>query len=186
MKKHLATLCAAAILLMLPACQTQPPSRMTPPPTVESVDLERYAGEWFELGRLPVFYQRDDERAVARYSPRPDGKVDVFNTAIALHGSQRSVIGIAEPIPQSGNSKLRVKIEKWPATWIPVSAQGNYWILDLAPDYSYALVGTPDRRFLWLLSRSPEPNTAVITAMIKRASALGYDTSRLIFPPATR
>ncbi len=172
---------AGFLALLLGSCQTGL-HKLSPPETVAVVDLNRYAGEWHEVARLPVFYQADEERAIARYTPRRDGRLDVLNTAVAPDGARRSVTGIATPVPGSGNAKLRVKIDKWPATWIPVPAQGNYWILDLAPDYSYALVGTPDRKFLWLLSRRPDLDKSQLTAMIERADALGYPVHKLIFP----
>lgn len=171
---------AAAVLGCSMICCQTTSKQLSPPATVPSVDLSRYAGEWYEVARLPVFYQGDNERAIATYTLRSDGQMDVINTAIRQDGTKHSVTGLATPVPNSGNAKLRIKINKWPATWIPVPTQGNYWILELAPDYSYALVGTPDRKFLWLLSRTPTLSTSKFTALIERADALGYHTDKLI------
>ncbi len=148
-------------------------------PTVPRVDIERYAGRWYELARLPVRFQRADTVSTADYTVRPDGKVGVENTSW-LQGEVRSRIrGTAAPVDGSEGARLRVKFGGL-LRLIPTPKEGNYWVLDLQPDYSMALVGTPDRKMLWLLARDKDAwGTASAASMVQRASQLGFDTQRL-------
>ncbi len=149
-------------------------------PTVPHIDLHRYAGKWYEVARLPVFYQGDGERAIAEYSLKSDGTLAILNTSISWDGSRRSISGTATPVPGSGNARLRVRINAFPAKLLPIPRDGNYWIIDVAPDYRYALVGTPDRRFLWLLSRTPSIDQSDFTRMRELADSLGFVTDSLV------
>lgn len=155
----------------------------TPPlPTAARVDLSRYAGRWFEVARLPNPFQRADAQATAEYTVLPDGRVKVLNTERRPDGRAKSIEGRAVAVPGSGNARLRVKFSGL-AALAPVPAEGNYWIIQLEPDYSAALVGTPDRKYLWLLARSPQPNPKTRSRLITRARELGFAVDRLI--PAT-
>ena len=140
-------LLGSTLLLLLVSCQTARPMR-----TAESVDLKRYVGLWYEIARLPNSFQQDDSRATAEYTLKNDGSVHVVNTEYRPDGSDKIATGQATVVPDSRGSRLRVEFGGL-ASLVPVSKQGNYWIIALAPDYSVALVGTPDRRFLWLLAR---------------------------------
>ncbi len=167
---------ASVVFLALIGCQTTRQAL----PTVPLVDLNQYAGKWYEVARLPVFYQGDEERAIAEYTLLGDGTMALLNTSISRDGSKRSVSGIATPVANSGNARLRVKINAFPARLIPAPRRGNYWIIDVAPDYSYALVGTPDRNYLWMLSRKPDINQSDFTRLKHLADSLGFVTDKLI------
>lgn len=159
-------------------CQSLPEN---PPQTVQSVDLERYAGLWFELARLPVSFQGSDELALAEYELNDEGTIDLVNTAFPPDGSKRSVTGTAVPVEGSDNAKLKVSIDNFFAQLFGSPPEyGNYWILKLEPDYSIALVGSPDRDTLWLLSKMPEISQAKFDRYIDYAEQIGYDTSDLI------
>ena len=164
--------------MALAACQSRPEN---PPETVDSVDLNRYTGLWYEIARLPVPFQRADELATAEYMLNSAGTVDLVNTAIAPDGERRSMTGTAVPVPGSGNAKLKVSIDNFfakvfgsPPDW------GNYWVLKLDPDYRYALVGSADRKTLWLLAREPEIPDAVLSQYVQHARDAGYPTGELI------
>lgn len=149
--------------------------------TADKVDLQRYAGRWHEIARLPNSFQRDDSGATANYTPQADGSVRVVNTERRPDGSTRTATGRATVVEGSGGARLRVKFDGL-AALVPAAAEGNYWIIDLAPDYSSALVGTPDRKFLWLLARRPDLPAAAKERHLRRAREQGFDTTRLISP----
>ena len=155
-------------------------------PTVPHVDLGRYAGTWHEIARLPNWFQRSCERSQARYTPCGDGSLKVENTCLKAKGRSSSIEGIATPVPGSGNARLRVKFGGL-ASLVPVARDGNYWIIALGegePDapYEWALVGTPDRRFLWILARQPCLPPEVLADLKAQARCLGFDVGSLVTP----
>jgi apolipoprotein D and lipocalin family protein len=150
-----------------------------PLPTVPHVDLPRYAGEWHEIARLPNAFQRNCVRSKAMYRACGDGSIAVVNTCSTTRGRCRSVEGRAEPVPGSGNARLRVRFAGM-AALAPVPLEGNYWIIALDDEYRWAMVGTPDRRFLWILAREPWLPEDVYRMLVDRARCLGFDVSRLV------
>lgn len=169
------TAAGLATVLGLAGCLNQPDYRAdkTDPPTVASVDIERYTGLWYEIARYPNSFQQNCGGVTAEYTLRDDGKITVLNTCRS--GDPRSSEGVARVVDGSNGSKLKVKFAP---EWVPF-ASGDYWILDLADDYSHALVGAPSGKYLWILSRTqtlPDATYDVITA---RAQALGYETEPL-------
>jgi len=150
-----------------------------PLPTVPCVDLGRFAGCWHEVARLPNIFQRNCVGATARYTPLTDGGIRVENSCRTCRGRCRSVVGRADPVPCSGNARLRVRFSGL-AGLMPVSREGNYWIIALDDDYQWAMVGTPDRRFLWILARSPSLSREIECMLISRARCLGFAVDRLV------
>ena len=150
-----------------------------PLPTVPHVDLARYAGTWHEIARLPNWFQRSCERSRADYTSCGDGSIRVVNTCVKASGRCTTIERRAEPVPCSGNARLRVKFGGL-AAFVPVSREGNYWIIALDDDYQWAMVGTPDRRFLWILSRQPCLPPGVYAELTHRARCLGFDVDRLV------
>jgi apolipoprotein D and lipocalin family protein len=176
--------CFAIVLLGLGlmSCGTTKDTR-PPLATAEAVDLSRYAGRWFEIARLPMPFQKAGEAAIAKYGRNPDGTISVHNIAIRSDGSQRDVRGYAKVLNPPENTKLTVRFRTWFGPLIPVPKAGNYWVLHVDDGYQEAIVGTPSRKYLWLLARTatiPEPRYA---ALVARAEALGFDVSRLITAP---
>ena len=141
--------------------------------TVERVDLKRYMGTWYEIARLPTRFQKDCLAAVAMYSLREDGEVDVVNRCRQgrLDGPIKLAKGRAWRADESG-AKLKVSFF-WPF-------RGDYWVLELGDGYEYAVVGEPDRRYLWVLSRTPKMDPAVLEVVLERARQQGYDLEGLI------
>jgi len=150
-----------------------------PLPTVPCVDLNRFTGRWHEVARLPNVFQRTCVGATARYTPLADGGIRVENSCRTCRGRCRSITGRAEPVPCSGNARLRVRFSGV-AGLMPVSREGNYWIIALDENYRWAMVGTPDRRFLWLLSRDRCLPREIEGMLISRAHCLGFDVDRLV------
>jgi len=172
---------ASALPILLGACTSQPDYRSAeaPPPTVERVDLERYAGLWHEIARYPNSFERGCTNTTAEYTLREDGKVTVVNSCdIKGRDGRKTAEGIARVVEGSNNSKLKVKFAP---SWVPF-AWGDYWILHLEPDYSAALVGSPDGKYLWILARDENPGEAVIGRILEKAENLGYATEPLDFP----
>jgi apolipoprotein D and lipocalin family protein len=150
-----------------------------PLPTVRHVDLGRYAGTWHEIARLPNMFQRSCASARADYTPCGDGTIRVVNTCFRADGRCSTVEGWAEPVPGTGNARLRVKFGGL-AALVPASRQGNYWIIALDDDYQWAMVGTPDRRFLWILARNPCLPRETFDDLKRRACCLGFAVENLV------
>jgi apolipoprotein D and lipocalin family protein len=168
--------------LSLASCSS-PTSRGDAPATAKVVDLSRYTGRWFEIARLPMPFQKANEAAIAEYGRNADGTVSVHNIAIRADGSQHDIRGRAKVLNPPENTRLAVRFSTWFGPLIPVPKAGNYWILHVDEDYQEALVGTPDRKYLWLLARTstiPEPR---YTALVAQADRLGFDTARLLKDP---
>lgn len=157
------------------ACSSQTDYRASTidPPTVSQVDLNQYAGLWYEIARYPNGFQKNCEGVTAEYSLRDDGKIKVLNTCHT--GKKRSAEGVARVVNNNSNAKLKVKFAP---EWVPF-ASGDYWILHLEEDYSASLVGSPDGKYLWILSRTPKLSNTVLEKIKNRVVELGYDTAPL-------
>lgn len=144
-------------------------NRAVPQPA-KSVDLSRYLGRWYEVARYEQSFQKGCEGVTADYSLRDDGKIRVVNTCRKPDGRITDAVGKAKIVDPATNTKLKVSF------FGPF--YGDYWVLDRADDYSWAIVGEPSGRYLWLLSRQPNPDNR--EALIARAKALGYETAPLV------
>jgi apolipoprotein D and lipocalin family protein len=153
----------------IPAANSQPPLQVAP-----SVDLARYAGKWYEIARLPNRFQRDcAANTAATYTLRPDGKITVVNECRKADGRMKSAKGTARVADTKGpNTKLKVTFF-WPFS-------GNYWIIDLDPEYRWAVVGEPGRDYLWILSREPRLDEALYHKIVERVKQQGYEVERLM------
>jgi apolipoprotein D and lipocalin family protein len=165
-----------AVLLALAGCATSTTDRLRLPPlkTVERVELDRYVGTWFEIASFPQSFQRGCTATSATYTARSDGRIDVLNRCRkdALDGEERSARGLARVVDPVSNARLEVSFFR--PFW------GDYWIIDLDPEYRFAVVGHPGRDYLWILARTtslPEPTWSAIVA---RLQAQGYETARLV------
>lgn len=152
-----------------PAAASSAPLEVVP-----SVDLNRYAGKWYEIARLPNRFQRDcTGNVTATYTLRPDGKIQVLNQCASKDGKNKSARGVARLVGgKEPNTKLKVSFF-WPFS-------GDYWIIDLDPDYRWAVVGEPRRRYLWILSREPQMDDETYQGIVERAAAKGFDINSLI------
>jgi len=147
--------------------------------TVDHVDLSRYAGKWFEIARYPNRFQRKCESdTTATYTIRPDGKVQVVNSCREKNGKITTADGTAKVVDAKTNAKLKVTFF-WPF-------YGDYWVIGLSPDYQYAIVGEPDRKYLWILSRTPSMGEATYQEVLRRVESLGYQPAKLIETPQTK
>lgn len=141
--------------------------------TVSNVDLTRYAGTWFEIAAFPQRFEKDCTGAMAEYTLQPNGKVRVVNSCRlkTLTGKRKIAKGRAHVVDHATNAKLKVTFF-WPF-------YGDYWILDLGDNYEYAMVGSPNRKYLWFLSRTPQLDPSVMDHLRNRARDLGFDIAKL-------
>lgn len=167
----------------LAACSSPPVNReaVSPLTTAQSVDLNRYAGLWYEIARFPNGFEENCEGVTAEYALRDDGMISVVNTCRkgAVDGKIKRAEGRARVVDETSNAKLEVSF--FGPFW------GDYWILDLAEDYSLSLVGEPEGRYLWVLSRTPTISDAVREEALSKLRSLGYNVDALYFteqPPA--
>ncbi|MBF7142165.1 MULTISPECIES: lipocalin family protein [Pseudomonas] len=168
---------------VLAACSTSG-TREVAPKTAGKVDLKRYQGTWYELARLPMFFQRNCVQSEAHYGVKPDGTVDVLNRCKTADGTWEEAHGTATQQVAGETDKLWVVFDNWFSKIAPGLTKGDYWIIDLDSGYNQVIVGTPDRKFLWLMSRTPDVSESVKEQMVSRAQQQGFDTSRLIWRSA--
>ena len=140
---------------------------------VPTVDLTRYVGRWYEISRLPNSFQKKCADSVtADYTMRADGKIEVLNRCRKPSGEYTTAKGKAKIVDKKTNAKLKVTFF-WPF-------YGDYWILDLGPNYEYAVVGEPGRKYLWILSRSPQMDEALYQQLVQKMAAKGFNTEKMI------
>lgn len=176
LKRHfLILMVAATSAAALSACATLqrgPVGNPDVPQPAKAVDLTRYAGLWYEIGRYENGFEQGCEAVTVEYALRDDGLVNVLNTCrqSAADGPLKTSQGKAKVMPASGNAKLKV-------SFFGPFYLGDYWVLDRADDYSWSIVGEPSGRYLWLMSRNPQPDDRARAAIMERTKALGYDLS---------
>ena len=150
-----------------------------PLPTVQNVDLQRYSGRWYEISRLPMWFERKClDNITATYTLRSDDRIDVVNSCRTENG-QINARGIAEMPDGQHPGQLRVRFAPDWMAWLPV-VWGDYWIIDLDPDYQWVLVGAPSRGYLWILARSPALDQITIDRLKSKATSLGFDVAPMI------
>ncbi len=141
--------------------------------TVSSVDLNKYLGKWYEIASYPQTFQKGCHCTTAEYTMSEKGYVIVENRCNknSITGKQAYIKGKAFVEKNSGNAKLKVQFF-WPF-------KAKYWIIDLAGDYSFAVVSHPNKKYLWILSRSPKMDESVYQLIISRLKEKGFDISKL-------
>ncbi len=147
-----------------------------PPTTVATVDLQRYVGRWYEIAKIPNRFQKQCGRGTtAEYTLRADGRIEVLNRCIREDGHTDEAKGVAKVADRDSNSKLKVSFVRFLGVQL---FWGDYWIIGLGADYEYAIVGSPDRKYGWILSRTPRLTPEVLEAAFATLRAEGYDPSR--------
>jgi apolipoprotein D and lipocalin family protein len=157
---------------------------MTEVTSVPSLDLNRYLGRWYEICRLPLKWE--DETATditATYSLNDDGNIRVDNRCFDKDDKPSQAIGDAAPVDDT-HARLKVTFLPEYVRWIPFT-KADYWVLKIDPAYRTALVGTPDRKYLWVLSRQPRLAPDVIREYLAEATRQGFDLAELITPRHT-
>jgi apolipoprotein D and lipocalin family protein len=159
------------------AAQTSP----APLRVVESVDLARYAGRWYEAARIPNRFQDQCVAdVVAHYTLRTDGRIDVVNRCRTSSGKVDEARGIGRKAGDR-QSSARLEVRFAPAILSFLSAVwGDYWIIGLGPEYTWAVVGAPNREYLWILSRTPEMSATSFERALEIARGNGFDVTRVV------
>jgi apolipoprotein D and lipocalin family protein len=162
---------ASRLLFLALAWLPLPAHAETAVASVAQVDISRYVGKWFEIGSFPMFFQRECVGdTTAEYALAPDGSVSVTNRCRTDSGFDQAK-GSATVVEGSNNARLKVSFF-WPF-------RSDYWVIGLDPDYRWAVVGNPNRRFLWVLSRTPQLPQEMLDAALKAAADQGYDLKQL-------
>lgn len=165
-------LTAVAMLLASGSATAMTPT-LPPLETVPQVNLQRYLGRWYEVARYPNRFQQGCQESSADYSLRKDGEIEVLNSCRDTDsGKIRQARGRAWVVDTVSNAKLKVSFF-WPF-------RGDYWIIDLGTDYEYAVVGTPDRNYFWILSRSPQISDELYGQILQRAERQGFLPARVV------
>jgi apolipoprotein D and lipocalin family protein len=142
-----------------------------PVTSVAAVDLARYGGKWFEIANFPMFFQRNCiGDTTAEYGLTPKGDVSVTNRCRTDSGFDQAQ-GSATVVEGSNNARLKVSFF-WPF-------RSDYWVIGLDADYRWAVVGNPNRKYLWVLSRTPKLPKELLEAALKAAQIQGFDLSQL-------
>jgi apolipoprotein D and lipocalin family protein len=151
------------------AAMAQPAAREP----MKAVDLDRYLGTWYEQGRYEQWFQRGCERVVVNYSRQADGKIHVVNSCRqgSVDGPVQTAEATARAVEGSNNAKLKVSF------FLPF--EGDYWVLDHAPDYSWSIVGEGSGRYLWILTRARVISERRYKELAARAAQFGYDVGQL-------
>lgn len=169
---------ARMLLLLLASIPTCPALAAAPVSSVEQLQMDRYAGQWHEIAHLPVSFQKKcTGEIVAAYSLRSDGRIDVRNSCRTQDGERIASDGIARAVADHPG-RLQVRFAPDWLSWLPL-VWADYWVIALDPDYQWAVVGEPDRRYLWILSRSPGMDRELFEQLKARATAMGYDLGEL-------
>lgn len=158
---------------------SHPASAAAPVTSVPEMELSRYAGHWYEIAHLPVSFQRQCVSDItATYALRADGTISVHNACRTGDGEQAIADGVARTV-QDHPGRLQVRFVPGWLSWVPL-VWADYWVIALDPDYQWAVVGDPDREYLWILSREPAMDAALFARLKARAEAMGYDLGPLV------
>ena len=174
--KPLSLLLAFGIGTLSGACvplEKLPVGNANVPEPSKPVDLSRYLGKWYEQARYEANFQAGCEAVSAQYALKADGTVAVINSCRqgSPSGALKRSEASARVVEGSKGTKLKVTFF-WPF-------EGDYWVLDRAPDYSWSIVGEPSGRYLWILTRSPAITPQQYSTLVGRAKMLGYNTALL-------
>ena len=176
------TLAVLAQAAVLGAAVAEP--ALSPLRTIERLDVPRYMGTWYEIAKFPNQFQvqcTSDTRA--DYTAQTDGTVRVVNRCRTENGQTTEAVGLArQPVGGPDSPKLQVRFAPAWLSWLP-AVWGDYWIIDLEPDYQLVAVSEPRRAYLWILARSPRVDAAREASMLKRLAEQGFDVRRLQWTP---
>jgi apolipoprotein D and lipocalin family protein len=158
------------ILISITGCSKPYP----PLETVKKVDLQKYAGTWYEIARYEHYFEKGCRDVSATYTLKEDGDIKVINRCTKEEADKNEVVGVAYATDES-NSKLKVSFFR--------PFYGDYWIIMLDDEYRYAVIGDPSREYLWILSRIPTLDEDIKNMILKRLPEMGYSADPLIWTP---
>jgi apolipoprotein D and lipocalin family protein len=146
---------------------------------IDSLDVPRYLGAWYEIAKYPNRFQKQcDGYTTAHYSQLPDGSLQVINRCRRADGRIDEAVGSARQLGPAHSPKLEVRFAPGWLSFLPM-VWGDYWVIDLDPDYQLAAVSEPKREYLWILSRTPTVPRQAYAALLDRLARQGFDLDRL-------
>jgi apolipoprotein D and lipocalin family protein len=161
--------CIGLVSILFIGCSTKYPDLKT----VEHVNIQKYKGTWYEIARFDHFFEKGCKNVTATYHVKDNGNLQVINKCTNIEdNTEKEAFAVAYPIDKT-NSKLKVSFFR--------PFYGDYYIIDLANDYSYALVGNPNRELLWILSRTKTMTNKTKNKILEKLPALGFDTNKFIW-----
>jgi apolipoprotein D and lipocalin family protein len=161
--------------VLLAAALAASPVVAAAPQPAKTLEIDRFLGRWHEIARTPNFNQRGCQAGTADWGRSADGALTVVQRCVRAKGEPKTWSGSATIVDPATNAKLRLSLMKG-------LIKQEYWVLDRADDYSWAIAGTPGGNFVWILARKPDLSASERTAVLSRVKALGYDTGKLEFP----
>ncbi|MEJ7849422.1 MAG: lipocalin family protein [Pyrinomonadaceae bacterium] len=178
MKKLINISIFAALLLAVisVSAQSDKPAELK---TVASVDLKQYSGKWYEIAKYPNKFQKDCVgNTTATYTVKPNGKLDILNQCIKKDGTNSVAKAEAKIDDKSTNAKLKVRFAPGAISFLPF-VWANYWIIDLGPNYEYAVIAEPKREYFWILSRKPDMSDAAYQTILRKAETMGFNPGKV-------
>ncbi len=149
------------------------------PPTVKNLNLEKYLGCWYEIARIPNRFQKQCSKNVkARYTLKTDGDIRVVNSCVNKKGQEEEVEGIAKVVDKVNNSKLKVSFVSLFGLNL---FYGEYLIFDIAPDYSWAIVGSGNLKYGWILARDANKIHDDIDTIFASLNKIGFNSRDFVF-----
>ena len=153
--------------------------------TVPGLDVARYMGTWYEIAKFPNYFQRKCVRNTrADYQLQANSMVLVTNRCIKEDGTTDEAVGAARQIGPASSPKLEVRFAPAWMSFLP-AVWGNYWVVDLDPDYQLVAVSEPQREYLWVLARTPQVSPDAYGALLQRLQKQGFDLQKLQLSPTT-
>lgn len=151
-------------------------AQQSPLKTIDYVDLKKYAGLWYELAKIPNSFQDQCVKGTtAKYVIKEDGEISVINSCFEEDGELDKTEGVARVVDKKSNAKLEVSffsILGWRPVW------GDYWVIGLGENYDWAIVGTPSRKYGWILSRTPQLSKEIMNKINQILVDQGYDPKK--------
>lgn len=151
-------------------------AQQNPPTTVKYVDLKKYVGLWYEIAKIPNSFQDQCKKnTTAKYTLNSNGEISVTNSCIDEVGKEDDADGVVRVVDKKSNAKLEVSFVSffgWRPFW------GDYWIIGLDENYQWAIVGTPNRKYGWVLSRTPNLDSTTMNKVFGILKDQGYDPKK--------
>lgn len=147
--------------------------------TVTHVDLNRYLGTWYEIARIDSWFERGCTNTTAHYQLNANNSINITNTCLK-NNTLKHAYGRAKIVEPTSNAKLKVSFLPRALSFLDFIFSGDYWIIAIDPNYKNALIGTPDHKYLWIISRTPKLPQEIYENYLKIAQEQGFDLTKII------
>jgi len=140
--------------------------------TVNHVDLKSFSGTWYSLYSIPTMFDKGSRETTTHYTLDKDEYYNVVTTCKEEDGKIKSIKSKIFPVKDTHDGQMKAQFI-WPI-------KVDYWVIDLADDYSYTVVGHPDHKFLYIMARKPEMDKALYEQIVAKCKAMGYPVDQLV------